>query len=62
MLKIIWLKSITTNNGIYEFDDIVAADYNHVEQSLLSIDQRNYSKNIGKKSIFSIIFTFLSWN
>ena len=46
-------KSITTNNGIYEFDDIVAADYNHVEQSLLSIDQRNYSKKYWEKKVFS---------
>ena len=46
--------SITTNNGIYEFDDIVAsADYNHVEQSLLSIDQRNYSKKYWEKKVFS---------
>ena len=47
-------KSITTNNGIYEFDEIVAsADYNHVEQSLLSKDQRNYSKKYWEKKVFS---------
>ena len=47
-------KSISTNNGTYEFDKIVAsADYNHVEQSLLSKDQRNYSNKYWEKKVFS---------
>ena len=43
-----------TNKGTFEFDIVIAsADYNHVEQSLLPLKERNYSKEYWEKKVFS---------
>ncbi len=48
------VKSVKTEKGIYEADFVVGgADYNHIEQTLLPINHRTYTRNYWEKRMMA---------